>query len=429
MIDLEEQLRVFLRAYADTMPASEPPTGVPSLPQGLHGERRRTWQLVAAAAVVIALVVGLVAVTRSRHHSVLTPTASIGHWIVPATMPLSPRQFPSVLWTGREFIVWGGQRMNVGLSDGAIYDPASNTWRPMAANAQVRPGGLAVWADTRMVVLSGTGGMAYDPVTDRWSTMPELQGVSASDGFTDAVWTHGTLLGIGVGLGSNSSQTSIRVWRLDETRARWIDGGTTATTGVGSAVRMVSVADQFFVHDPVVTDDGFAFWEESEGLGRGLRWSMSKGWEHLPALGQYDGNVLIQFARLVWADGRLVVVAMGQTPTRDDMRVASLTDAGWSAWSPVADHAVLGARPVSAGTRIVVLGAGADRASDPLLVHPALGDGTAMTGSRLTTVLDQGTSWSGRQLLICGGQTSESGGMHTTADPLPWSNQCSLWTP
>jgi hypothetical protein len=429
MIDLEQELRVALHAYADTMPASYPPTSVASNQPMEAPPRDRRFLAAAAAVLIVCLGAGLLWFVRHPDGSAVTPSTPlvVGSWREPAAMPLSPRQFPSVLWTGSEFIVWGGQRLNSGLSDGAIYDPGSDRWRPMASNDRVRPGGLAVWADDSMVVLSGTGGEAYDPVSDRWSSMPTLDGVPASGGFTDAVWSGGTLLGIGVHTAVDSTQQSLSVWRLDKPGGRWIAAGTTTATGVGRPWRMVSTSEQFSVHDPITTDDGFVFWDGSRD---GWRFSLGAGWERLPELAQYDVQVLIQNAEVVWSEGQLKAVALGQTATSSDTRVAGLAGGKWSAWVPVTSGAVMAARPVAAGRQIVVLGTVTPGLESlPLLIDPALATGSPMTGYVLQTVIDQGAGWSGTSLLICGGQTPDTGGEHTTGESGPISSQCALWTP
>jgi hypothetical protein len=82
----------------------------------------------------------------------------------------SARGYYAAVWTGTEFLVWGG-RDNVGpLSDGARYNPETRTWAPMAP----APAGLersevtGVWIDGRMLV-AGNGYALYDPQSDTWS--------------------------------------------------------------------------------------------------------------------------------------------------------------------------------------------------------------------------------------------------------------------
>ena len=45
----------------------------------------------------------------------------------------SARNWSSAVWTGSKMLLWGGQTYNGAYeyhNDGALYDPASNTWTP-----------------------------------------------------------------------------------------------------------------------------------------------------------------------------------------------------------------------------------------------------------------------------------------------------------
>ena len=59
-----------------------------------------------------------------------------GQWRSLAPSPLRPRQAHSVIWTGREIIVWGGGSARAPdselFADGAAYDPSTNTWRALS---------------------------------------------------------------------------------------------------------------------------------------------------------------------------------------------------------------------------------------------------------------------------------------------------------
>jgi N-acetylneuraminic acid mutarotase len=135
----------------------------------------------------------------------------------------SPRDSHATVWTGSEMIVWGGASQkdaNGPLGTGAIYNPATDTWRPMsmqgALTAMIDP--AAVWMIDKMVVWGGFGdnfarigdGALYDPLTDQWTAMatvdappPRVRFAFAANerqllvwgGFTDdalnagAIWT------------------------------------------------------------------------------------------------------------------------------------------------------------------------------------------------------------------------------------------------
>jgi hypothetical protein len=106
-------------------------------------------------------------------------------WIaISTTGAPSPRSFSAAVWTGNKMIVWGGgtianlvqNRMN----DGAIYDPATDTWAPMAlppANIPGRFYHFGFWDGKEMVIWGGyladnTSGanelVFYNPATNLW---------------------------------------------------------------------------------------------------------------------------------------------------------------------------------------------------------------------------------------------------------------------
>jgi N-acetylneuraminic acid mutarotase len=80
-------------------------------------------------------------------------------WRPLADGPLSARSNHTAVWTGRRMLVWGGQRASHGdrfLADGAGYDPASDAWNPLpAAPLAARDRHVAVWTGTEMVILGG----------------------------------------------------------------------------------------------------------------------------------------------------------------------------------------------------------------------------------------------------------------------------------
>lgn len=109
-----------------------------------------------------------------------------------------PRQRYSGIWTGAEFIVWGGGgaggNFGSGRNDGAIYNPATDTWRSMAPSPLAgRLDHCAVWTGTEMIIQGGRGaedfndGARYNPATDVWTPMPFSPLGPAHD--SGAVWT------------------------------------------------------------------------------------------------------------------------------------------------------------------------------------------------------------------------------------------------
>jgi len=101
----------------------------------------------------------------------------------------SPRIEPTaVVWTGSRLLVWGGRKVtnapyaSRALGDGALYDPATDRWKPMSSeNAPApRTAATVVWTGRRLVVFGGAAdvggprqhdGGIYDPATDRWAPL------------------------------------------------------------------------------------------------------------------------------------------------------------------------------------------------------------------------------------------------------------------
>jgi len=85
----------------------------------------------------------------------------------------------SMVWTGKEVIVWGGDTGSAS-NQGAFYDPATDTWTRTTSTVGApapRLGQMATWTGSRMFVWGGRDthsnifgdGYLYDPVTDTWS--------------------------------------------------------------------------------------------------------------------------------------------------------------------------------------------------------------------------------------------------------------------
>lgn len=64
------------------------------------------------------------------------------------------------------------------FDDGAAYDPATDSWRPLAGlEGEGISKHVAVWTGTRMLVVGGVGDetttRAYDPEANRWTRLPD----------------------------------------------------------------------------------------------------------------------------------------------------------------------------------------------------------------------------------------------------------------
>ena len=104
----------------------------------------------------------------------------------------------TAVWTGSEMIVWGGRGESGALSTGGRYNPATDSWEATSTtNApDARYSHSAVWAGNLMIVWGGRDGSygyfatgsRYDPGRDEWTGMSTVGAPSARFGHS-AVWT------------------------------------------------------------------------------------------------------------------------------------------------------------------------------------------------------------------------------------------------
>jgi hypothetical protein len=166
----------------------------------------------AAAGLVVATLIATAACTNSKHvttvgaarsESVTAGDVAKDVWSELPPAPIPARDGASMAWTGKEMLVWGGQSGPHGetlYGDGAAYNPTTRTWRvlpPSPLGSRVEQS--AVWTGHEWIIwggydevssshfhVAGTGA-AYDPGADRWRELP----VSPLDGrvLATVVWT------------------------------------------------------------------------------------------------------------------------------------------------------------------------------------------------------------------------------------------------
>jgi hypothetical protein len=157
----------------------------------------------------------------------ITPLAydpAIDEWRELPEPPVQRRQRAASVWTGNEWLIWGGSDDGTDLDDGTAYNPSTNSWRVLAASPLSARRVRAAWTGVEMIVAAGSSGgdritgngelahadgAAYDPATDTWR--PIAAG-PAHPGFEPA-WTGDQLLMFAKG----------GVVLYDPASDRWID--------------------------------------------------------------------------------------------------------------------------------------------------------------------------------------------------------------
>lgn len=117
-------------------------------------------------------------------------------WSTMPDAPIAERDQAAIGWTGTEMLVWGGVGVDAkgsttaDLADGAAYNPATKTWRVLpTAPVDARIPQTSVWTGTEFIVWGGdhgeTDGAAYDPTTNTWRTIPAVPGPTAVGATTE----------------------------------------------------------------------------------------------------------------------------------------------------------------------------------------------------------------------------------------------------
>jgi N-acetylneuraminic acid mutarotase len=126
----------------------------------------------------------------------------------------SPRELAAAVWAGSEMIVWGGATSNFDTNTGGRYNPSTNSWTPTTqSNApSARDWMSYVWTGSRMLIWGGqtysgvynyhNDGALYDPASDSW-TPTNLTGAPGPRAFFGYVWS-GTELIVWSGCTTNS---------------------------------------------------------------------------------------------------------------------------------------------------------------------------------------------------------------------------------
>jgi photosystem II stability/assembly factor-like uncharacterized protein len=209
---LEEQLRKHLRSI-DGAQVHET-TAVSAAAERIIRRQQRRRRGIATVSSVVLVMLASLALWTSRAHapsvapavtdtpspttregSTTTvtegPTATVAASSAFAPIAPDPRgiaSFPAAVWTGTEVLIVGGLDPQGQVRAGAsAYDPATDTWRTLAAppDGSLRMHPVVAWTGSEMLVIGGGeydgtqmngDGLAYNPSTDSWRSTGPLLG-------------------------------------------------------------------------------------------------------------------------------------------------------------------------------------------------------------------------------------------------------------
>jgi hypothetical protein len=329
-MDLDERLRA---TYAERLGEVDLPTGdvAAARREGARLRIRRRLGVGVAAAVVVAVAVGGVLVGTGRVP--VGPADETGHWRELPAPPLSPRANAAMVWTGHEVLVVGGEKhpcppnadcgaTDRGLRDAAAYDPATNTWAPIApAPVPVGPGDRLLAAGGIVVLRhwqqGGSAWFTYEPPPlDRWTRIPDVPRAIGD---------------LPSALGSRVFATAgRRVVVYDVERGDWSTLPADRRSPRLAARRVTATP-----YGPVVT--GIDSTQPNDGRSPSVVLADvfdGKTWRRLPATGQLDNLWTWNGSRMVDADP--TVVDGGETdPFPHAYPAGGLLDPATGKWSPL----------------------------------------------------------------------------------------------
>ncbi|MFQ5558884.1 MAG: hypothetical protein ACE5GB_15435 [Acidimicrobiales bacterium] len=195
---------------------------------------RRLRVLIGAAALVAVVVAAVSLTDRGSSTGVRVgdkaasapdaarPPADFGTWDVLPKAPIEPRAYPVAFWTGTEAVFWAGSSLDRSFAhtDGAAYNPTTDTWRDLVVPGWGHPGLAGAGLDGRLYVAAKGGAARYDPGEQSWTDLAGVEGMF----FRALVATDRELWGIGPAATNADGQPDLAVARHDVGDDRWVAG-------------------------------------------------------------------------------------------------------------------------------------------------------------------------------------------------------------
>jgi hypothetical protein len=292
------------------------------------------------------------------------------------------------VWTGSSLVVFGGygsvdsNGAVAALADGAIYSPSTNSWRKLPASPlSPRFNPTLVWTGYEVLVIGGdpdnetadspgyaTGEAAYDPSSNRWRKLPAMPSTAGHEVrhlramvtdrgiYVGQLWQHITTEGDGVELDAG---TDFVVY--DPARDTWTKYETSAATNDDQPPGLdgVTVAgDQLLVLPGQGWHGDSSTWPASL-LGHGYRLDLATGaWTAMSAgpidstdpIGVWTGSALLEYSGTVASS-----IDGGPTTGAGESAVWDPETYTWTAL-PTAPNAGFGDNAVWAGDRLLEWG-------------------------------------------------------------------------
>lgn len=356
-------------------------------------DRSRRVAIGLAAAGVLLLVGALAVVGRPGGDDapVASPT-SFGEWRAVPDAPIAPRPYAVSAWTGTAAVFWAGSSLERGFAhtDGAAFDPSTDTWRTIPVPGWGHPGLTAAFFGGELYALAKGGGTRFDPLDGTWADLPQVEGMflAATVATDDAVW------GLGPAATNPSGQPDLAIARYEPATDTWAYGplaeGTDGTTAIVAGLSRLESQVAW-------TGDEIVVWH---GIDGGLAFDPDRErWRTIDPPSTESGTP-VDGVLAVTDTGPVVAGTVDLVDGRSVWDVAVRVDGAWD-W--------LGSRiPVDDPESVTVAAAGdwlvlLSTTQDPVTVHVATGQWNRHVDAPLTGVVAPNTVWTGEELVVWGG--------------------------
>jgi N-acetylneuraminic acid mutarotase len=322
----------------------------------------------------------------------------------------TPRSGHSAVWTGQQWLIWGGTVGGGILSAvGAAYDPAADAWAPISQlnPPAARQGHSAVWTGTELIVWGGIGasgplgtGGSYHPVTANWSTV-STTGAPAARQQHVAVWTGARMVVWG---GRDAGGLLADGARFDPASSVWNSLPTASAPEARSGAAGVWTGTHL-----IVWGGQGALGELNSGALLPLSGGVTPGtWGAVNPSGAPGPR---QGHTLVWTGSRLLVWGGKQGGTA--LNTGGIYDPATDSWAPLPTTGAPAARhahvAVWTGEEMVVFGGQTGPSASSAVAtggayNPTTGTWRPLTGAG-NPVARSGASaaWTGTEFLVFGG--------------------------
>ncbi len=336
-------------------------------------------------------------------------SAPFGTWSPMAEAPIGPRPYAVSAWTGTEAVFWAGSSLSRGFAytDGAAYDPISDSWRTLVVPGWGHPGLTSAYLDGEIYALAKGGGSRFDPVDGTWVDLPlvDTMFLAATVATDDAIW------GLGPAGANPTGQPDLAIARYDHAADRWVYGPVYESDETTGPI----VQGLFQLDGPVLwTGSEIVVWNGAAG---GVAFDPSSDtWRPLGPPGPPSGSVRDSTA--VMTSAGLVAVVDVEDAEGSRVDFALMVDGEW-AWVdteiPVGDFQTV--TVAGAGDWIVLFSA----TDAPVTVHMPSGTWRRHDAGPIAGVEAPNTVWTGDRLIVWGG-VAESAASNTAAfDGATWT--------